>query len=441
VIASNPGGDLTVFDQRWLNRSADRARGGRTRRLEFLFSKPAVSFAGKYRLIDIPLSNCINSDIKRIYVLTQFQSASLHRHIMQTYMFDVFTDGFVDILAAEQTTQRDDWFQGTSDAVRATLNHTMYYGSRQMLILSGDHLYRMNYSDLIRFHRESKADISICVYPVPKIEASRMGLLKADSNGCVSEFVEKPQDPQVINSYGAPPELFSARGLEVGDDLCLASMGRYVFEPEVLKDVLADESMTDFGKEVIPAAIDKYKVMAYPFNDYWVDIGTIGSFYEANVSLAQTDPPYQIYLAGWPTFTRTRSLPPSRIIGSQIRDSLVVEGSDIQGAEICDSIVGMRSNDRDGTVLDGVVMLGSDFYEGEQLLGGQRPATGFAPALGIGRNCRIERAIIDKNVRIGDDVVIRSAAGADDYQGERRWIRDGITILPKGTVIPPGAEL
>ena len=415
-------------------------RGSRLFPLTLERSKPAVSFAGKYRLIDIPLSNCINSDIKRIYVLTQFQSASLHRHIMQTYMFDVFTDGFVDILAAEQTTQRDDWFQGTSDAVRATLNHTTYYGSQQMLILSGDHLYRMNYRDLIAFHRESGADISICVYPVPKVEASRMGLLRADSGGCVSEFVEKPQDPEVIDRFGAPPELFAARGLEVDEGLCLASMGIYVFEPEVLKEVLADEAMTDFGKEVIPAALDKYKVMAYPFNDYWMDIGTIGSFYEANVTLAQTAPPYQIYRAGWPTYTRTRSLPPSRIIGSQIRDSLVVEGSDIQGAEICDSIIGMRSNVRHGTMLDGVVMLGCDFYEGEQLLGGQRPATGFAPALGIGRNCRIERTIIDKNVRIGDNVVIRSAAGADDYAGERRWIRDGITILPKGTVIPPGTE-
>jgi len=447
--------------------------GGRGSRLFPLTqprSKPAVGFAGKYRLIDIPLSNCINSDVRRIYVLTQFLSASLHRHIMQTYTFDVFTDGFVDILAAEQTAAGSNWFQGTSDAVRATLNHTMYYDSAEMLILSGDHLYRMDYRDLIAFHRDTDADITICVHPVPEQQAPRLGLMRADATGRVSEFVEKPQDPEVIKRFAAPRELFASRDLDLRDDSYLASMGNYVFKPDVLREVLADVDKTDFGKEVIPEAIGQYKVMAFPFTDYWADIGTIGSFYEANLDLARHDPPFSIYQADWPFYTRTRSLPPSRIIGSEIRDCLVVEGADIEGAQIANSIIGMRSNVREGSVLDSVVMLGSDFYEGEHLLGGQatggqakagqvtdgqavggqakagqakagRATGGAIPPMGIGRDCHIVRAIIDKNARIGDGVIIPAQTDVADYEGEHYWVRDGITIIPKGAVIPAGTDI
>ena len=416
-------------------------RGTRLFPLTLERAKPAVGFAGKYRLIDIPISNCINSRIKRVFVLTQFMSASLHRHIMQTYQFDTFTDGFVDILAAQQTPKGSDWFQGTADAVRATLNHTTYFESEQTLILSGDHLYRMDYADLIKFHRDNQADITICVYPVPRDEAPRMGLLKTDASGVVEEFVEKPDDPAVVEQFRAPQGVFESRGLTVDSDRFLASMGVYVFEPRVLTEALANEEQTDFGKEIIPSAIGRYRVAAYPFTGYWMDIGTIGSFFEANISLAQPNPPFQLYEPRLPIYTRTRSLPPSRIIHSEIRDSLLVEGSDITGARIADSVIGMRSVVKEDTRLDEVVMLGADFYEGERLLSVSRQPAGDLPPLGIGERCIIERAIIDKNARIGDRVVIRAKPHAEDFQGDNYWIRDGITIIPRGAVVPSDTEL
>lgn len=416
-------------------------RGTRLYPLTLERSKPAVAFAGKYRLIDIPISNCINSGLKKVFVLTQFLSASMHRHIMRTYTFDNFTDGFVDILAAEQTPEGADWFQGTSDAVRATLNHTMYYASKQVVILSGDHLYRMDYSNLVRFHRESGAEITLGVYPIVRGEAHRMGLMRADDTGRVVEFVEKPQDPAEIDRFRAPHELFTRRGLSVDGDRYLASMGIYVFEAEVLKELLADPSKTDFGGEVIPDAIGKRKVMAYPFTGYWRDIGTIASFFEANLDLVRRNPELDLHTGGWPFYTRSRSLPPSRIVGSEIRDSLVVEGSCITGAVIENSIVGVRGKVGEGTRFKDVIMMGSDFYEGERSLEDREQRADDAPPMGVGRNCRIERCIIDKNARIGDDVVISARPDVADYQGQRRWIRDGITVIPKGTVIRSGTEL
>ncbi|MBN1866936.1 glucose-1-phosphate adenylyltransferase [Candidatus Sumerlaeota bacterium] len=404
-------------------------------------AKPAVGFAGKYRLIDIAMSNCINSGIKRLFVLTQFLSASLHRHIMQTYQFDTFTDGFVDILAAEQTGQSEGWFQGTADAVRATLHHTTYFESEQMLVLAGDHLYRMDFGPLVRSHRESKADITLCVQPVPRAEATRLGLLSVDRTGAVESFVEKPSDPAVIDRFVAPEHLFERMGVEFASGQCLASMGIYVFEPHVLREMLEDTSHTDFGSQIIPAAIGRYRVQAWPFTGYWKDIGTVGSFYEANIALAQPDPSYPLYQPRWPIYTRARSLAPSRVVRSEIRDCLLVEGSDITGAHIEDSIVGMRSIVRQGSHLKGVVMLGCDFYEGEQDLDGGTPPKCNLPPMGIGRHCIIERAIIDKNARIGDGVVIRDKTGAPDLKAETHWVRDGITIIPKGVVIPPRTEI
>lgn len=415
-------------------------RGTRLLPLTHERSKPAVGFAGKYRLIDIPISNCINSGITKMYLLTQFMSASLHKHIMQTYQFDTFTDGFVDVLAAEQTLKSSNWFQGTADAVRATLKHTTYYDSKEHLILSGDHLYRMDYTDLIASHRASKADISICVYPVSKEEASRMGVLRVDETGEVQEFVEKPTDPSVIDRFHTPPQLFENE-VNIDSDQFLASMGIYVFNPDILIESLANHEHTDFGKEIIPSMIGKYKVMAYPFVGYWKDIGTIESFFEANLSLASPAPPCQLYKPGWPIYTRSRSLPPSRIIRSEIRDSLIVEGSDINGAKINSSIVGIRSVIREGSRLDEVVMFGSDFYEGEEILSTLKDPDKQRPPLGIGRNCVIERAILDKNVRIGDDVVIRAKNNVKNFQSETYWVQDGITIIPKGTVIPPGTVI
>ena len=417
-------------------------RGTRLMPLTHERSKPAVGFAGKYRLIDIPISNCINSGITKMYLLTQFMSASLHRHIMQTYQFDTFTNGFVDILAAEQTPLGSKWFQGTADAVRATLNHTTYYDSKEHLILSGDHLYRMDYQELIAFHRKNKADITLCVYPVPKEEASRMGLLKVDSSGVVEEFVEKPKDPEVVKRFQAPSRLFGSDKVETGNlDLCLASMGVYVFNPDILVGSLANQEHTDFGKEIIPSTIGKHRVMAYPFTGYWKDIGTIESFFEANISLSKSDTSYQLYQPGWPIYTRTRSLPPSRVVRSQIRDCMIGEGSDINDASISSSVIGIRSTVREGSRLDNVVMFGADFFEGEQILKDSEVSGHNPPPLGIGKNCVIERAIIDKNVRIGDNVTIQARPEVSDFQSETHWIRDGITVIPKGTIIPSGTQL
>lgn len=417
-------------------------RGTRLFPLTLERAKPAVGFGGKYRLIDIPISNCINSGIKRMFVLTQFLSASLHRHIMQTYQFDTFSDGFIDILAAEQKVTTEAWFQGTADAVRATLNHTTYYESNQMLILSGDHLYRMNFAELIQYHRQKEAEITICVFPVSVAEAPELGMLRVDETGKIIEFFEKPKDPKVIARFKAPKRLFEERGWQFNSDHCLASMGIYVFETDVLIEILKDLSHTDFGKDIIPEAITKRHVVAYPFKGYWKDIGTIQTFFEANVALAQPNPPFKLYWPCWPIYTRTRSLPPTRVIGSEIRDSLLVEGSDINGASIMDSVVGMRSIVRKGTQLREVVMLGADYYEGEEVLGSWEKPKKNLPPLGIGENCVIERAIIDKNARIGDGVVIRSKPiDVTSIKGDYYWVRDGITIIPKGAVIPPRTEI
>lgn len=416
-------------------------RGTRLFPLTLERAKPAVGFAGKYRLIDIPISNCINSGIKRMFVLTQFLSASLHRHIMQTYQFDVFSDGFIDILAAEQTPADEKWFQGTADAVRATLRHTLYYDSDYILILSGDHLYRMNYAELINYHEEKEADITVCVYPVPRKEAPELGLLKVDSSGYIKKFQEKPKDPNVIKKFRAPRSLFKSLGLEIDNDRYLANMGVYVFKPKILIKTLEDHSKTDFGKHIIPSAICEHKVAAYPFTDYWKDIGTIATFFEANISLAQPNPPFKLYYPGWPLYTRTRSLPPSRMMKSEIRDSLIGDGSDIVGAKIHDSVIGVRSNVREGTTLKEVVMMGADFFEGEDILTNWEAPKNHRPQLGIGRNCQIERAIIDKNARIGDNVIISPKPDVKDQPGDHFWIKDGITVIPKGAVIMGGTKI
>jgi len=416
-------------------------RGSRLYPLTIERAKPAVSFGGKYRLIDIPISNCINSGIKRMFVLTQFLSASLHRHIMQTYQFDTFSDGFIDIIAAEQTPQREEWFQGTADAVRATMRHTMYYDAKQFLILSGDHLYRMNYAELFQFHQSRHADITVCVYPVERKEAPQLGLLKVDESGVVREVAEKPKEPKIINRFKAPHFLLDSFTLEFPSEMYLASMGIYIFEADILVDLLTNLNHTDFGGDVIPDAVARYKVLAYPFTEYWKDIGTIVSFFEANIALAQPNPPFKLYWPRWPFYTRTRSLPPSCIIRSEIRDSMLAEGSDISGAQIQDSIVGMRSIIREGTRLKEVVMMGADFYDGEEIITNQKLPHKDIPPLGIGKHCSIERAIIDKNARIGDKVIIRKKSQTKDYQGENYWVRDGITIIPKGAIIPSGSKL
>ena len=413
--------------------------GGRGTRLHPLTeerAKPGVGVAGKYRLIDIPISSCINSRIERIFVLTQFQSASLHRHIMQTYSFDVFSSGFVDVLAASQTPDGDKWFQGTADAVRASYRHISHYRADQFLILSGDHLYRMDYEKFVQRHRDMGADISIAAYPVPREDASRFGLMQADAEGWVTDFAEKPKDPAVIDRFRAPDGLFEEA--EDGERY-LASMGIYVFEPHVLRDMLHENpEATDFGHEIIPAAAKKHKIAVYPFSGYWRDIGTIGSFFEANLEMAQAEPPFRLYEPGWPIYTRERSLPPSRVIHSTIRDSMLVEGSDVTDAIIEDSILGARSIVRPGSTLRNVVMQGADYYDGEELFGDLPADPSTLPPLGIGRECQLDRVIIDKNARIGDGVVIRDHADTPDADGEGYVIRDGVTVIARGAVIRPG---
>jgi glucose-1-phosphate adenylyltransferase len=403
-------------------------------------AKPAVGFAGKYRIIDIPVSNCINSGIKRIFVLTQFLSASLHRHIMRTYRFDEFTDGFVDILAAEQTIQRSDWFQGPADAVRATLNHTMYYQTKEIAILSGDQLYRMDFGDVIRAHRESNADITICVHPVCRDEARRMGLVGVDRNRVIRRFVEKPQEDGVIRSFKTPDGLFDLTAT-AGPDTFVASMGIYVFNSDVLSRTLTGTSATDFGYGIFQSALTSSKVVAYPFSGYWQDIGTVPAFFDANIALAQPDAAFPLYVPRWPIYTRGRSLPPSCVIGSEIRDSLIAEGSFITDSQVVDSVIGVRSVIRGGSALKHVVLLGEDFYDGEGFLTGTGGGSKKEPLIGIGNNCLIERAIIDKNVHIGDDVIIREKRDVKEFQGEQYWVRDGITVIPKGTVIPSGTRI
>ncbi len=415
-------------------------RGTRLYPLTLKRAKPAVGFAGKYSIIDIPVSYCINSGIKRIFVLTQFLSASLHRHIMQAYRFDDFSDGFVDILAAEQTAQGSDWFQGPADAVRATLDHTIYYKSEQILILSGDQLYRMNFANLIRSHKDSGADITICVCPVKRAEARRMGLVGVDGSGCVQRFAEKPQEDPIIDSFPVPAALFRSDA-SIEPDSFLGSMGTYVFKPEVLSRALSENGANDFGTGIFEWAIEHCRVMAYPFSGYWRDIGTVEAFFEANIALARPRAPFELYAPRWPIYTRCRPLPPSRLIGSEIRDSLLSEGSLISYARVVDSIVGVRSVIGKGSSLNQVVLLGGDFYDGEQLLMGQGPDAEKEPPIGIGRNCTIERAIIDKNVRIGDGVTIRKKPSNGELQTEQYWCCDGITVIPKGTVIPSGTEI
>ena len=415
-------------------------RGTRLYPLTLKRAKPAVGFAGKYRIIDIPVSNCINSGIKRIFVLTQFLSASLHRHIMQTYRFDEFTDGFVDILAAEQTVQQSDWFQGPADAVRATLNHTMYYKSEEIVVLSGDQLYRMDYADLIRAHRRSDADITICVYPVDRREARRMGLVAADSRRRIKRFVEKPQDDETIDAFRVRPGLFKSDA-PAGPETFVGSMGLYVFKPEVLARVLEGNGAADFGMGIFQSAIDRYRVVAYPFSGYWRDIGTVETFFEANTALAQPQPTFSLYAPRWPIYSRTRALPPSRVVGSEIRDSLIAEGASVSYAHVVDSVIGVRSIVGRGSSLRKVVLFGGDFYEGERLLTTDGADGEGEPPMGIGRNCSIECAIIDKNVRIGDHVKIREKRKGEESQGQWYWVRDGVTIIPKGAVIPSGTEI
>ncbi|HUW56440.1 MAG TPA: glucose-1-phosphate adenylyltransferase [Planctomycetota bacterium] len=426
------GGILPTYEARGVFDDTEAVQvlilgGGRGQRLYPLTatrSKPAVPFGGKYRLIDIPMSNCLNSRLSKIFVLTQFNSASLNRHIWQAYQFGSLTRGFVEILAAQQTMDNSTWYQGTADAVRQNLGAIESRGSQYVLILAGDHLYRMDYRPFLRAHVDWKADVSVAVHPAKRREASDLGIVRIDETGRIVEFHEKPRDPKALSRL--------AVRTPGGPRRYPASMGIYIFNHDVLPEVLADTSQTDFGKEIIPACIGKYRVMGYPFDGYWRDIGTIRSFYDANIEMVAPIPPFNFYDTRYPIFTRVRAMPPSKINQAVIEQCLVSDGCVVTRAELRNTVVGVRATIRPQSRIFDSVLLGADFYEDEL----QRPPGQVG--LGIGEGTHIARAIIDKNARIGDNVQIINRQGLQDFDGPNYVIRDGIVIIPKNAVIEPG---
>ena len=415
--------------------------GGRGTRLFPLTdhrAKPAVPLGGKYRLIDITVSNCLHSDISKIYVLTQFNSASLNRHISRTYRFSGFSDGFVEILAAEQTAENQNWFQGTADAVRQVMVHIQDVGPEYVLILSGDHLYQMDYRQFIRHHEETGADVSVSVIPCDAEHATGFGLLKTNEDGRIVEFREKPPADQLdgmrvdTTSLGLSPE-------DAEDRCYIASMGVYVFKYEALRQLLKNDKFVDFGGEIIPAAISQYNVQAYLFDGFWEDIGTIKSFYQANLDLTSLVPKFNLFDADFPIYTRPRFLPGSKILDSQIRDSIVSEGCILNRAWIDHSIIGIRSRIENYSRIEHTLIMGADYYQTLDELELERRQG--LPWIGIGENTIIRKAIIDKNVRIGSNVRILNEAGHENFDGENYYIREGIVAIPKGAVITDGTVI
>ena len=400
-------------------------RGSRLHPLTAMRSKPAVPIAGKYRLIDIPISNCINSGIYRVAILTQFNSVSLHRHISQAYNFDVFHTGWVEILAAEQTPQRSDWYQGTADAVRKQLFEIQATGAEYVLILAGDHLYRMDYREMADYHWEKQADITVAVQPVARSEASRFGILKREADGHISDFVEKPKDPEIQKNFVSRPH--------DEERPFLGSMGIYMFNTKVLIDLLTYHPRhDDFGGNIIPEAIKSHEVYGFDFDGYWEDIGTIRSFYETNLRLVSSNPPFNFYDPKAPIYTHARFLPGSVVEDSKLQDVMIAEGCRVRKAEITHSIVGIRSQIAEGTVIKDSILMGADYYE---------PKKNRDVPLGIGKNCHIESAILDKNVQLGDGVVIKPFPRDKDIDHELYFVRDGIVVIAKDTLIPSGTRI
>ncbi len=397
-------------------------------------SKPAVPLGGKYRLVDIPISNSINSDLTRIFVLTQFNSTSLHRHIHRTYPYEHFNQTSIELLAAEQTLENRDWFQGTADAVRKHLPHYRVHPGDRVLVLSGDHIYRMDYRKILNFHEEKGADVTVATVPVEKKEVSRFGIMKIRSDARITDFKEKPGPGENIQSYVIPDGIRKEYKLGGKGEHYLASMGVYVFRAEVLTDLLKGRE-TDFGREVIPKAIEKVKAYGFVFDGYWRDIGSIRSYYEASLELTKEDPPFRFFSPEAGIFTRPRFLPPSRVYASRLKDVLLSEGCNLKGVTAEDSVIGLRSIIRDGTVIKESVLMGADYYQEEEE--GER----LHPDLGIGKNCVIQNAILDKNARIGNGVVIRNKKGLQEADGENYCIRDGIVIIPRGSRVPDGTEI
>ncbi len=404
-------------------------------------SKPAVPVAGKYRLIDIPISNCINSGLNRIYVLTQFNSASLHQHIRSTYIFDAFDRGFVEILAAQQTNENANWYQGTADAVRQNLRNIEEPGIDYVLILSGDQLYRMNFSEMLKTHQENEADVTISALPIESSEASSMGIMRVDAAGRVVGFLEKPKTSKELDLVRTDPAWIDKQGVQSKGRSCLASMGIYLFNRETLIDALEKTPYRDFGKEVFPASMRTHRVQCHLFDGYWEDIGTIKSFYEANLQLANPKPAFDLSLPGAPIYTQGRFLPPSRIDRATIRDSLVADGCRIEeGAVVENSVIGLRCVIGRNVTIRSSILMGNDFYEQPHDIAAD--AAAGIPPLGVGEGTHIEGAIIDKNCRIGRNVrAINASKVENSDETAFGMIRDGIFVVPKGTTLPDGWAL
>lgn len=404
-------------------------------------SKPAVPLGGKYRLIDVPVSNCINSGISQIFVLTQYNSASLNRHISQTYRFSSFSTGFVEILAAEQRKDSPDWFQGTADAVRQIMPHLRDWRVGKLLILSGDHLYRMNYEKFLARHESTNADVTISVIPSRPDEAEGFGLLKTDSIGKVLEFKEKPKG-EALEAMRVDTTKFGLSADESERRPYLASMGIYVFDYAKLIELLgADKSAVDFGGEIIPSAISKYNVQAHLFNGYWEDIGTIKAFYEANLDLAAPLPKFNFFDASAPIYTRSRYLPPSKLHDCDIDNSMVSEGCILNGVKVRNSVIGLRSRIDAGVVIEDSIVMGSDHFESLGEI--KADLDSGRPHVGIGANSTIRRSILDKNVRIGKNVRLINKEKVDKFDASDGsfYIRDGLIIVPKNATIADGTEI
>lgn len=404
-------------------------------------SKPAVPLGGKYRLIDVPVSNCINSNITQIFVLTQYNSASLNRHVSQTYRFSSFSSGFVEILAAEQRRDSPDWFQGTADAVRQVLPHLRSWNIKTLVILSGDHLYRMDYRKFLDRHYSTNSDVTVSVIPAKPSDAEGFGILKTNSIGKIIEFKEKPKGAE-LESMRVDTTSFGLTAAESEQRPYLASMGIYVFDYEKLIELLeTHESAVDFGGEIIPWAIGKYNVQAHLFNDYWEDIGTIRAFFDANLDLAAPLPKFNFFNTESPIYTRSRYLPPSKLQDCDIDNSMVSEGCILNGVFARNSIIGLRSRLDNGVKIESSIIMGSDFFEPIEEI--KADIASGTPHIGIGENSVIRRAIVDKNVRIGKNVKILNQPLVENKDGENGmyYIREGIVIVPKGGVIPDNTEI
>ncbi len=396
-------------------------------------SKPAVPIAGKYRLVDIPISNCINSGVDRMFVLTQFNSASLNKHIKNTYHFGAFSSGFVDIIAAEQTPDNPGWFQGTADAVRQSLRHISNLDFEYILILSGDQLYQMDFADMIAEHKKKGADISIATIPVEAREASEFGILKADHENLITSFIEKPK-AEILGEWVSD----TGHEMQKQGRNYLASMGIYIFSKKVLYHLLKEEypDATDFGKEIMPNSIGKYKVISFQYDGYWTDIGNIYSFYEANLALTQEIPPFNLFDNNKTVFSRARMLPPAKISGTTLEKTIIAEGSIINASRLENCVVGIRARIGYGTTVVSTYIMGNDYYETLEVM--EENVRNGIPKIGIGERCYIKDALIDKNCRIGNDVRINGGKHLENTDHPLYTVKDGIIVVKKGAILPDG---